>query len=214
MNRHLEACVVIKSTEKSERDNFYLLHLKNERFVDRYKIIHDLYEAHVLSAPLNWELASFVDSLFKVKESYFFPASKYDYEYFHSHCSTEKAIPWFSVELNKKKIGVTYTYGESANYSLLKWIKIADIIEELDSIHLYDEVYSDNKNCPCFECIVQATCFRKQWVRGDDESKFGGEVLKPCPPFNQWKRDRFLKLLNTLPDDIRQLEYDNYKDMH
>ena len=200
MNRQVEAYVVIKSTEKSERDNFYLLHIKNQRFMDRYTIIHDLNEARALSARLNWELASFVDNLFKGKddgnffmseESYIFPASRFDYEYFHSHSSTEKGIPWFDVELNKKKIDITYNYGESANYSLSKWIKIAEIIKELDSIHLFDEVFSDSKNCPCFECIVQATCFRKQWVRGDDESQFGGEVLHPCPAFNQWKKDEF-----------------------
>jgi len=87
-------------------------------------------------------------------------------------------------------------------------------MEELDSIHIYDEVPYDSKNCPCFECLVQSTCFFKTFIQYGDELKFGGgEVEHPCPAFNQWKRDRFLEIWNTLPDDIRQLEYENYEKM-
>jgi hypothetical protein len=226
MNRKSETYVVIKSTKKSERDNLYLLKLYKELFVNRYKIIYDLYEAHALSASSYWELATFVDNLFKRKKSRIIPASKSDYDNFLSKSSLESAIPCFFVEVDGKKIHITYTYGESVNHTLFNWIKIADIFKELDSI-VWDMYVFDDNNCPCLKCIVQATCVVKEYMLNDGsvlvdaDLSLSDEIVidvlrkasNACPDFDDWKRDRFLELWKTLPNDIKRLEYRNYKEM-
>ena len=210
MEKQAEACVVIKSSEKSKIEDFYLLFLKQDFPWDRYYIIFDLLILYNRLKYSDLTLASYVDNLINNPDTNYYPLSKSDYEYFISNNSVVKKLPFYFVEVDKGHFDVTFSQGMSINYSLPKWVDIAYMIWELGSL-VTKNVFDDDAKCPCFKCIVQVTCVEKS--NDVDENKIVREALNPCSDFNKWKKDKFLEIWNTLPDDIKQLEQNIYEEM-
>jgi len=90
----IAAYAVIKSSEKSENEDFYLLGMKKELIRNKYKIFYDLFKiTRTAHAGLsNLSLAGYVDSLVNRSENKYYPSSMVDYENYISNRSIKQKM--------------------------------------------------------------------------------------------------------------------------
>ena len=210
MREKIDYFILIESIQENVVDDFCLMFMKsdNDEVEDPYEIFYGFPDEYSLGEDLSSPTTDFSSYLVQHSNCEFFPATMSEYKKFITDRSIYKCLHCYHFQIIDGKYKITFTTdGLSFVYTLQKWVEIVRIIAQLNSIVRHNDVINDKK-CPCFYCIVQATCV-SSYRAG---TFYKGKAKRPCHEYNEWKKYKFRELWNDLPFDIKQYEYEYYKE--